>query len=77
MGEYRDRFELEQHWAVRFSDVAEALLRHTPHIVHFSGHGTQAGTIVLAARGRSKSFRVAAPPVVLQKCGQKSTYFAA
>ena len=43
----RDTFTLVSHWAVRPSDVAEYLLRHTPHIVHFSGHGTAQGAIVL------------------------------
>lgn len=47
MSEFRSRFELVQHWALRHSDVAEALLRHAPHIVHFSGHATQEGAIIL------------------------------
>lgn len=45
--EYRDRFEIFQHWAVRVSDVQELLLRHKPHIIHFSGHGSKSGQIVL------------------------------
>jgi hypothetical protein len=53
---YRDDFELEQHWAVTASDLQEALLRHEPHIVHFSGHGSQKGEIILESsemRGQS------------------------
>lgn len=34
-----ERFEFVQEWAVRVSDLHEALLRHRPQIVHFSGHG--------------------------------------
>lgn len=35
------------HWAVRISDLQEFLLRHQPHIVHFSGHGSAIGEIIL------------------------------
>ncbi|MBR8838367.1 MAG: CHAT domain-containing protein [Stigonema ocellatum SAG 48.90 = DSM 106950] len=35
----RDRFRLEQRWAVRSRDVQRALLDLNPQIVHFSGHG--------------------------------------
>ena len=45
--EFRDRFELIQHWAVRSTDLSDYLLRHTPHIVHFAGHGSTSGKIVL------------------------------
>lgn len=47
IGEFRDSFELVSEWAVRASDLQEALLRHRPHIVHFSGHGTRTEGIVL------------------------------
>jgi hypothetical protein len=33
------RFEFSQEWAVRLDDLQAALLRHRPHILHFSGHG--------------------------------------
>ena len=36
---YRDRFDLEQKWAVRPRDLQRAMLDHKPQIVHFSGHG--------------------------------------
>ncbi|MCI0392004.1 MAG: CHAT domain-containing protein [Acidobacteria bacterium] len=45
--EFRNRFDIEQHWAVRLSDLQEYLLRHQPDIVHFSGHGNSANEIVL------------------------------
>jgi hypothetical protein len=37
--EFRDHFDLRQQLAVRPMDLQAALLRHNPHIVHFSGHG--------------------------------------
>ncbi len=33
--------------AVRRADLSDALLRHKPHIVHFSGHGTSSGQLYL------------------------------
>jgi hypothetical protein len=47
MTEYRDRFDLRSHWAVRYSDLQELFLRYRPHIVHFSGHGSPVGEIIL------------------------------
>ncbi len=44
---YRDRFDLIQHHAVRVTDLLGLLQRHTPDIVHFSGHGSDAGEIIL------------------------------
>ena len=32
---FRDKFELEQQWAVRVSDLQRLLLRYKPDIVHF------------------------------------------
>ena len=47
--DYGSRFDLRSHWAVRTGDLQELLLRYEPHIVHFSGHGSEAGEIVLEA----------------------------
>lgn len=44
---YRDRFDVRSHWAVQVSDIQEILLRHQPDIVHFCGHGSQYGEIML------------------------------
>ncbi|HMN30007.1 MAG TPA: exodeoxyribonuclease VII large subunit, partial [Caldilineaceae bacterium] len=46
-GALRDRFDLRTHWAVRVADLQELLLRYRPAIVHFSGHGSAAGEIIL------------------------------
>lgn len=46
-GKFRDRFRLEQEWAVRISDLQGYLLQHQPHIVHFSGHGSNESQLIL------------------------------
>jgi hypothetical protein len=35
----RDKFQLEQEWAVTHTDMRRAVLDYNPQIVHFSGHG--------------------------------------
>jgi CheY-like chemotaxis protein len=45
--EFRDVFDVKQHWAVRVNDVQGLLLRYKPHIVHFSGHGSESSEIIL------------------------------
>jgi len=51
----RDQFSVEQEWAVRVADLQGHLLHHRPHIVHFSGHGSKAGEIVLEdVKGQSR-----------------------
>lgn len=42
-----DRFELQQSWAAGEQDLQDGLLRYQPDIVHFSGHGTSGGRMVL------------------------------
>lgn len=42
MSEGRDRFALEQRFAVRNKDLRRAMLDIDPNIVHFSGHGFSA-----------------------------------
>jgi len=49
-GSKRDSFEVVTQWAVRPSDLQKALLRHDPHIVHFSGHGNKKEGIILEDR---------------------------
>ncbi|MEI2610628.1 MAG: CHAT domain-containing protein [Candidatus Promineifilaceae bacterium] len=46
--EYGRRFDVQEEWAVRISDLRRALLRYAdqPLILHFSGHGN-AGAIYL------------------------------
>jgi hypothetical protein len=40
-------FDLRQHWATRVTDLQGCFLRYEPNIVHFSGHGSKNGAIVL------------------------------
>jgi hypothetical protein len=44
----RDAFELSTRWAVRPADLLRFLNEIDPHVVHYSGHGGQAGQIVLS-----------------------------
>lgn len=58
---YRDNFQLEQHWAVRIDDIQECLLRHNPNIVHFVGHGNKSSEIILLDyQGKGKPVSVQA-----------------
>lgn len=45
--DHGNQFQVEQEWAVKLSDLNAALLRHKPDIVHFSGHGSPSGELVL------------------------------
>ena len=47
IGSHRERFELIPHFAVRPKDLTRGLLKHQPHILHFSGHGSSSSGIVL------------------------------
>lgn len=46
--EYRDCLQLIPALAVRPDDLLQLLNEHKPHIVHFSGHGSVSGEIILA-----------------------------
>jgi hypothetical protein len=55
-GPYRDRFKLEKHTALKPSDLQKLLLKHRPHIVHFSAHGHKTQRLILGgAPGRAKT----------------------
>lgn len=43
---HRDSVELKSCWAVRALDVLQGLNEHEPHVVHFSGHGSDHDEIV-------------------------------
>ncbi|MBV7338469.1 CHAT domain-containing protein [Chloroflexi bacterium TSY] len=45
--EFRDEFDIQQHWAVRVADLQGLFLCHQPDIVHFSGHGSAQSEIIL------------------------------
>jgi hypothetical protein len=59
--EHRDQLTLISLWATRPDDWLQALNEHRPHIVHFSGHGSSAGEIILVDNmGQPKSVTVQA-----------------
>lgn len=79
--DYRDQFVLEKHFAVRITDLQRLLLKYRPAIVHFAGHGSDAGGVILEdAAGRAvevpgdafaRLFALLQPPVaclVLNAC---------
>ncbi len=45
--EHRDALELKPKLAARADDLLQALLEHKPHIVHFSGHGSSEGELIV------------------------------
>jgi O-acetyl-ADP-ribose deacetylase (regulator of RNase III) len=45
--EYRDQLWIVQSWATRPDDILSWLLRYQPHVVHFAGHASPGGEIVL------------------------------
>jgi hypothetical protein len=58
LAEARDRFELIQHHALRVGDLQRVLMKHQPHIVHFSGHGSKDEELILEnAAGKSQQVR--------------------
>jgi hypothetical protein len=46
-GSHRETFEVIMRFALRPRDLQPVLLKHEPHIVHFSGHGSLVGELVL------------------------------
>ncbi len=55
----RDSLELITKWAVRPDDLLEYLNEYRPHVVHFSGHGTEEEQIILVDESR-RAFPVSA-----------------
>lgn len=49
--DHRDLVQLIPHGAVRLNDIPGLLMRHTPHVVHFSGHGVAGAIEVMWADG--------------------------
>ena len=43
----RDKLDIVSAWAVRPDDLLQYLNQYQPQIVHFSGHGSEAGDIIL------------------------------
>jgi len=59
--EHRENLELLTKWAVRPNDLLQYLHQHSPHIVHFSGHGSTSEELILMdAREEAKPVSKAA-----------------
>lgn len=52
----RDSINLETRWAVRTSDLFQAINEVNPTIIHFSGHGTETGQLVLQDNNDNPKF---------------------
>jgi serine/threonine protein kinase len=54
----REHFELNHRFEVRAVELTQALQAHRPHVVHFSGHGSASGELLLPnATGHAKPTR--------------------
>jgi hypothetical protein len=52
---FGDAFEIKQFWATQTLDLQDCLLRYSPDIVHFSGHGSSKGEIILEDKSGNSS----------------------
>ncbi len=50
---YRDTLVFRSAWAVRADDLLQLLNQYCPHIVHFSGHGSNSGLSLVGDDGRA------------------------
>ena len=67
--EHRDAVLLESRWALRPQDLLQAINECNPHIVHFSGHGTDTDEIVFQDdSGRTKTVTKDALVQVMNAC---------
>jgi hypothetical protein len=44
--EHRDSVELISAWAARPNDLLQSLNEYRPHVIHFSGHGSDEGEVI-------------------------------
>lgn len=65
--EYRDSLQLITAMAARPDDLLQLLNEHKPHIVHFSGHGSESGEIILAGNdGKPQAVSVRAMKALMK-----------
>ena len=65
-----DSIELIPHWAVQYGDLEQALLECKPTVLHFSGHGSPRGEILLQdASNRPRPLNTEALETLLGCCG--------
>jgi hypothetical protein len=51
---YRDQFDLIQRHAITSEDLVYVMLRYTPQIIHFSGHGSKEALIFQGPQGTTQ-----------------------
>jgi hypothetical protein len=51
--QYCDSIELVSAWAIRPDDLLQSFNRYRPHIVHFSGHGSEKEEIILVGENKT------------------------
>ena len=56
LSDYRNSIKFESRWAVRPSDILQTINELNPTIIHFSGHGTIDGDLVLQNPDGSTKF---------------------
>ena len=56
LSEYRNSVEFITRWAVRTSDILQAINETNPTVIHFSGHGTDTDELVLQNTDGSPKF---------------------
>ena len=54
--DHRDSVDFRSRWAVRASDILQAINEENPTIIHFSGHGADTGELVLQNPDGSMKF---------------------
>ncbi|MBZ0205798.1 MAG: CHAT domain-containing protein [Flavobacteriales bacterium] len=68
---HRDSVEFRSHWAARPPDILQAVNEHDPSIVHFSGHGSEEGEMVMQGNdGESKLVTKEAMAFALATCSE-------
>ncbi|MDL2234278.1 CHAT domain-containing protein [Ruminococcaceae bacterium OttesenSCG-928-L11] len=64
LSEYRDSVEFVTRWAVRTSDILQAINETNPTVIHFSGHGTDTDELVL--QNTDGSIKLVSKEVIVQ-----------
>jgi hypothetical protein len=59
----RDNFQLFKYLALMADDLPHLLMKHKPHIVHFSGHGSKAKELIVEGVGGRRK-RIKTPALV-------------
>lgn len=59
------KIQFEQEWAVSPEEIPASLMRHRPHIIHFSGHGNSNGELLMA-NSATKQAQPIEPAVLAQ-----------